>query len=58
VNPFNSSASNSDFTLVQWCRVLLENLTVAQLLKKSPALYGDRKFMFMIMLETSPPAPI
>ena len=33
------------FLLTPWCRVLLEKLTVLQLVKKSPAFHGTRRFI-------------
>jgi len=38
--------------LTPWSRVLLEKLTVTQLVKKFPALYGNRRF---ITMSKSPP---
>jgi len=33
------------YLLIPWSRVLLENLTASQLVKKFPAFYGTRKFI-------------
>ena len=33
------------YLLTPWCRVLLEKLTVLQLVKKFPAFYGTRRFI-------------
>ena len=33
------------YLLTPWCRVLLEKLTVWQLVKKFPAFYGTRRFI-------------
>jgi hypothetical protein len=33
------------YLLTQWSRVLLEKLTVLQLVKKFPAFYGTRRFI-------------
>ena len=33
------------YLLTPWCRVLLEKLTVLQLVKKFPSLYGTRRFI-------------
>jgi len=33
------------YLLTPWCRVLLENLTGSQLVKKFPAFHGTRKFI-------------
>jgi len=32
-------------SLTQWSRVVIEELTVTQLVKKFPAFYGTRKFI-------------
>ena len=34
-----------NYLLTPWSRVLLENLTVPQLVKKFPVFYGTRKFI-------------
>ena len=37
--------NNNTYLLTPWCRVLLEQLTGLQLVKKFPAFHGTRKFI-------------
>ena len=36
------------YLLTPWCRVLLENLTLLQLVKKFPAFHGTRRFITVL----------
>jgi len=36
------------YLLIPWSRVLLEKLTGFQLVKKFPAFYGTRRFIFLV----------